>query len=146
MSHLSDRILGGLLLLLAIGYGLMASRFEVGILSDPVGPKPFPYLIAIGMGLASLWLLLRPDANPKWPAPSFWLPFGLVLLSLVAYAYLLVPLGFILTTTLEMTLLSFLFGARLWVGFLAALAFSLAVYFLFTGGLNVPLPVGKIFG
>jgi len=64
----------------------------------------------------------------------------------VAYAYLVVPLGFILTTTLEMTLLSLLFGARWWQGLLGALAFTLAVYFLFTEALGVTLPVGRVFG
>ncbi|RIH81785.1 Tripartite tricarboxylate transporter TctB family protein [Calidithermus terrae] len=142
----ADRIVGVLLLLLALGYGWTASRFEVGLLSDPVGPKPFPYLIAFCTAAASLWLILRPDPDPQWPPAAFWLPLGLALGSLVAYAYLLVPLGFTLVTTLEMALLAVLFGARWWQGLLAGLAFSLAVYFLFTAGLNVPLPAGRLFG
>lgn len=143
---MADRILGAILLLLTIGYAYMASQLQVGFLSDPVGPKPFPYMIASLMGLSSLYLILKPDANPNWPQRSFWLPFALVLISLVVYAYLIVPLGFIITTTLEMTLLSVLFGARWWQGLGGAVAFSLVVYFLFTGGLAVPLPAGKIFG
>lgn len=145
-THRTDRIVGVLLLLLSIAYGWTASRFEVGMLSDPVGPKPFPYLIAVCTAAASLWLILRPDPDPQWPPARFWLSLGLVLGSLVAYAYLLVPLGFIVVTTLEMTLLAVLFGARWWQGLAAGLAFSLVVYFLFTAGLNVPLPAGKIWG
>jgi putative tricarboxylic transport membrane protein len=135
-----------LVLLLAVGYALVASRMQVGFLSDPLGPRPFPYIIATLMSLSALWLLFKPDPNPTWPEPRFWLSFSLVLASLVAYAYLIVPLGFILTTTLEMTLLSVLFGARWWQGLGGALAFTLAVYFLFTEGLGVPLPAGRIFG
>jgi len=143
---MTDRILGALILLLALGYGLEASRMQVGLLSDPLGPRPFPYIIALLVGLSALWLLFRPDPDPAWPPLGFWPVLGLVLLSLVAYAYLVVPLGFILTTTLEMTLLSLLFGARWWQGLGGALAFTLAVYFLFTEGLGVTLPVGRIFG
>lgn len=143
---MTDRIVGGLFLLLAIGYALEASRMQVGFLSDPLGPRPFPYIIAALVGLSALWLLFKPDPEPAWPPRRFWPVLGLVLLSLAAYAYLVVPLGFILTTTLEMTLLSMLFGARWWQGLGGALAFTLAVYFLFTEGLGVPLPVGRIFG
>lgn len=143
---MADRIVGIFLLLVSIGYAWMASQLQVGFLSDPVGPKTFPYIIAALVGLSSLYLIIKPDPNPKWPESKFWLPFALVLVSLVAYAYLIVPLGFIVTTTLEMTLLSVLFGARPLQGLLSAAAFSLVVYFLFTQGLSVTLPVGKIFG
>jgi putative tricarboxylic transport membrane protein len=143
---MTDRVVGILILLLSLGYAVEASRMQVGFLSDPLGPRPFPYIIAVLVGTSSLWLIFKPDPNPTWPPRGFWLPLGLVLLSLVAYAYLVVPLGFILTTTLEMTLLSLLFGARWWQGLLGALTFTLAVYFLFTEGLGVTLPVGRIFG
>lgn len=143
---MSDRILGAFLLVVALGYAWITSSFQVGFISDPLGPKPFPYGIAAGLALSSLWLLLKPDPNPAWPTRGFWITFWAVLLSLVAYAYLIVPLGFVLTTTLEMTALSALFGARWVYGLLGGLAFSVAVYLLFTQALNVPLPIGRIFG
>ncbi|MBO1436821.1 tripartite tricarboxylate transporter TctB family protein [Meiothermus sp. CFH 77666] len=143
---MTDRIVGALVLLLALGYAIEASRMQVGFLSDPLGPRPFPYIIAVLVGISALWLLFRPDPEPDWPPRRFWPVLGLVLLSLVAYAYLIVPLGFIVTTTLEMTLLAVLFGARWWQGLGGALAFTLAVYLLFTQGLGVTLPVGRIFG
>lgn len=98
------------------------------------------------MGASALWLILKPDPNPNWPKRGFWLPFALILLSIVAYACLVVPLGFILATTLEMTLLLVLFGARWWQGLGGALAFTLTIYLLFTQALGVPLPPGRIFG
>lgn len=64
----------------------------------------------------------------------------------MAYAYLLVPLGFIVTTALEMTLLSMLFGAKPRQAAVGGLSFSVLVYLLFTQVLGVPLPVGRIFG
>lgn len=143
---MSDRILGLILLILSAAYAIGARAMEVGFLSDPVGPRTFPYLIAAIMGASSLWLILRPDPEPAWPSRGFWVPFGLALLSLVAYAYLLVPLGFIVTTALEMTLLSMLFGAKPRQAAVGGLSFSVLVYLLFTQVLGVPLPVGRIFG
>ncbi|MCS7057316.1 MAG: tripartite tricarboxylate transporter TctB family protein [Meiothermus sp.] len=143
---MTDRVVGFFLLLLATGYALEAARMEVSFFTDPLGPRPFPYIIAALMGLSSLWLIAKPDPEPAWPPRRFWLVLGLVLLSLVAYAHLVVPLGFVVATTLEMTLLSRLFGARLGAGFLSALAFSLGVYLLFTEVLGVGLPVGRLFG
>lgn len=61
---MTDRIVGALILLLALGYGLEASRMQVSFLSDPLGPRPFPYIIAILVGLSALWLLFKPDPNP----------------------------------------------------------------------------------
>jgi putative tricarboxylic transport membrane protein len=98
------------------------------------------------MALSSLYLILRPDPSPSWPGRGFWLPFGLVLLSLVAYAYLLVPLGFMLATSLEMILLSLIFGAKPLQAAIGSISFSVIVYVLFTQALSVPLPTGKIFG
>ena len=143
---MADRTVGILLLLGAAAYAWAASRLEVGFFADTVGPKPFPYIIGAGMALSSLYLILRPDPNPSLPGRSFWLPFSVVLVSLIAYAYLLVPLGFIVATSLEMILLSLIFGAKPLQAALGGISFSVLIYLLFTQGLSVPLPVGKIFG
>lgn len=140
----TDRVLGVLLLGLALVYGWAAKGLEAGFISDPLGPKTFPLIIAICLGLSSLYLIARPDPGPSWPGAGFWPRLALVLASLTAYAYLLVPLGFVISTTLEMALLSFLFGTRTWKGLAAGLIFSMVVYWLFTKGLGVPLPLGKI--
>lgn len=142
---MTDRLVGVLLIAVAAGYAWIARGYEAGFFSDPVGPRVFPYLIGGLLGLSGLWLVIRPDPNPAWLPSSRWLSFVLVLVSLVIYAYLLVPLGFIVSTFLEMSLLSLLFGARWWQATGSALLFSLAVYFLFTEALGVTLPTGRLF-
>ena len=64
---MSDRILGGLGLLLSIGMIYAATQLPVPFISDPVGSKTFPIIVAIVLGLASLFILLRPDPAPMWP-------------------------------------------------------------------------------
>ena len=65
---MSDRIFGVFGILLAIGFAISALAIEESFLSDAVGPKAFPLIIAAILGLASAVIVLRPDAEPQWPA------------------------------------------------------------------------------
>ncbi len=143
---MTDRIVGALLWGLALWYGLEAVRLKVGFVTDPVGPKAFPLLLAGLLALTSTYLLWRPDPEPAWPQAPVWLNAGLALGSLVGYAYLLVPLGFVLATTLEVGFLGLLFGGRARASFPAAFALALGLYALFVWGLGIPLPLGRVFG
>jgi putative tricarboxylic transport membrane protein len=142
----STRVAGLVLLILAVGYGLQAQRFEATAMGDPLGPRAFPVVLAVLTGAISLYLVARPDAEGEaWPSRGLWGRIGLVLLSFVAYAYLLVPLGFIVATILEVTALSLLFrGPPLW-SVVGAVAFSFATYALFVYALGLPLPAGWLF-
>jgi putative tricarboxylic transport membrane protein len=115
-------------------------------MSDPIGPKAFPLIIAAFMFVISLYLVFKPDPEPEWPVQRVWVNKGLVLLSFVLYAYALVPLGFLLSTTLQVTFLAFMFKGKIWKGLAAAVAASLILYSIFVFLLGIPLPVGKIFG
>jgi putative tricarboxylic transport membrane protein len=143
---LTDRITGGLLLIVTLGYAYQAYHLKVGFMSDPIGPKAFPLIIAGFLALFSLYLLVKPDEEPEWPVWKVWRNKSFVLLSFVFYAYTLVPLGFLLSTTLEITFLAFMFKGKIWKGLVAAIASSLILYSLFEYLLGIPLPLGKIFG
>ncbi len=109
-NRMHDRIIGVLLILFSIWYMVETSNFRRAMLSDPVGPRLFPQILGGLMIALSIYLIIRPDENVAWPKGESWLRIGLVTLSFIAYAYLLVPLGFIVTTTLEMLALAILFG------------------------------------
>ena len=142
-SRRSDRIAGGLLLLLSVGYGLKATRLQADFLADPLGPRAFPLLLAVSLGVFSLYLIVRPDPDPAWP-PAHVLGGQLgMLLSFVVYSYALAPLGFLLATTLEMAWLSRLFGAGWRTGLLGGLGLAAALYVIFVFGLGIPLPLGR---
>jgi len=143
---MTDRITGLVLIALALWYGLEASRLKSGFGSGPVGPKAFPLMLAITLGIIALFLLIRVDPNPRGLPPRTWANFGMVIASFLVYAYLLAPAGFILATTLETGFVSQRFGAKPWQALVTGLISSLALYALFVFALGIPLPPGRLFG
>lgn len=127
----------------AVFYLLEARSFETGFIADPIGPRAFPYGIGTLLLTSSVVLLLvreersmaRLDSSARLRA----LTLGV---SLALYALLLEPLGFMVATTLEMTLLVLLFRGRFLHGLLGALALSALFFFVFAYVLSVPLPLG----
>ena len=64
---MSDRIFGVFGVLLAIGYAMSALAIEESFLSDAVGPKAFPLIIAAILGISSAVIAIKPDPEPHWP-------------------------------------------------------------------------------
>jgi putative tricarboxylic transport membrane protein len=139
----SDRISGALLLVLAVAFGLTASGFEARI-GDPLGPAVFPLALSIPLALLSLYLLFRPDPEPHWARGLALLKQGLAIAIFVAYAYLLEPLGFVITTFLGVTALGSLLGARVVQAAAAGIVIALVLFVLFHHVLSLPLPVGPL--
>lgn len=135
---------GALLLVAAFAVGIEATTFDVAFLTDPVGPKALPLVVAVMLGAGGLRTLLRPRAGMA-------LPEGPALRRIVAgvgvfalYAAGLPWLGFVLSTTLVVAGLAVLFGGP-WKGGLAAgLILSGALWLLFVALLSLPLPVGDL--
>lgn len=143
---MSDRITGVVLLLFALWYGFGASRLKAGFGSGPIGPKDFPIILAIFLGIIGLAILITGSSfKPRWPKGASWLDVGLVIASFVAYAYLIIPIGFIAATTIETGLVSQRFGAKWWQALLTGLIISLTLYALFVWVLGVSLPTGRLF-
>lgn len=103
----SDRIFGLIMGVLALTYIVSATQIQVSFLSDPVGPKGFPILVGIVWAVSAITMVLRPDAEPDWPA---WRTIGAIAIAfmvMVAYAYLLKPLGFLIPTAVVAGILSY---------------------------------------
>ena len=144
-SNLTDRVTGVLLLLFAGWYGYQATTFKVSFMVDPVGPKAFPLILAGLMALLSLYLIIKPDPSPVWPGKSTWLKIGLITLTFIIYAYMMVPIGFVLSTTFVVTALALIFQGPPLKSFVGALVLSAALYGLFDTVLDLSLPTGQIF-
>ncbi|WP_109471862.1 tripartite tricarboxylate transporter TctB family protein [Ornithinimicrobium cavernae] len=118
--------------------------------SDP-GPGFMPRVVGIGLILCAVPHLLRVPApaaaDEKYPERSALARISLVFVAMVAYAYLLRELGFILTTAVFMVATLWLAHVRKPV-FLAVITLitALGVHGVFAELLNVPLPRGLVEG
>lgn len=113
-----------------------------------VGPRVVPFAVAglltvlgIALLLAALTGRWRVDAEPGRRL----LPPAIILASLVAYILLLKSVGFILASTLLFVGVAKAFASTRLVRDMAiGFTLSVAVFLLFTGLLQLPLPVGTI--
>jgi putative tricarboxylic transport membrane protein len=143
---MSDRIFAVLLLLGAVAYAVVAFSLEVPFQYEPLGPKPWPILIAVIVSICAVIVLVRPDPEPHWPTGATLARHGVLLIGLALYAVLFEPLGYMLTTTVVCTVFALMLRApMLWAG-----AFGLLMgvpgYYVWTEVLQLNLPAGKIFG
>ena len=139
-----DRIPGLVLVVLGLAAGLEATTFDVAFLSDPVGPKALPYLVAIALLLSGIHQARRPDPGTRWPERAALVRMGLASSAFLSYALVLPWLGFLLSTTLVVAALSHLFDAAPRRGVPAAAALAFALWLLFVWVLALPLPVGRL--
>jgi putative tricarboxylic transport membrane protein len=139
----SDRLTGLLLLALAVAYGVTASGYQA-MIGDPLGPAVFPIVLAIPLGLLSLYLVVRPGPGPDWARGRALLKQVLALVAFVAYAYLLELLGFLLSTFLAVVALGCLLGARLRQAAVAGAGIAVVLFVLFDSLLGLPLPAGVL--
>ena len=145
---MSDRIFGLVVVLVALAYIASATQIQTSFLSDPIGPKAFPILVGSIAALCGAIMILRPDEEPDWPELR---TLGALLISvivLVAYAYLLKPLGFLAPTAIVAAVLSYQINPRAGPAVIAGVGLSVGLFvvFKFILGLGlVGLPRG-LFG
>ncbi len=76
-------------------------------MADPVGSKTFPIMIGAVAAICGVFLMVKPDPDPDWPAARTFLALGFAVVVLVAYAYALKPLGFLIPTAIAAGVLSY---------------------------------------
>ena len=148
----ADRWIGVVLLALSVAYMAGAWALPRFQMTTVIDAWVFPMAVGLVLAALSLVLILRPGgrAGTGSQAAAFELPEQvgrpvLVLLALVAYALLLDPLGFILSTSLFFLATSAILGWRRWlVAAAVAVGSSVAVYAVFTRLLAIPLPPGPL--
>ena len=135
----SDRIFGLVVLALSVFYIVSAFSIQTSFLTDPVGPKSFPILIGAVAAICSLIIIAKPDPDPSWPNSRVFGALAIAVAALIAYSYLLKPLGFVIPTAIVAGILSYQIrqqklGAML-TGF--GLAVGLFVIFKYALGLGL---------
>lgn len=134
-----DRIAGVLLLLVAVAAWWLSYDYTSGF-GQTVGPGAFPRLVSVPLGLLSLYLVVRPGMNQRWPERAALIRQLCLLVLLMVYAGLIQPLGFLPTALLTVTLMIRLFGASWRQALPFGLLLTLGLYLLFEFALGMPLP------
>ena len=141
---MTDRIFGVVGLLLAIGFAMAALTIEESFLSDAVGPKAFPLIIATVLGLSSIAIALKPDASPKWPSLGRLVEILAAAVVMVLYAELLPVLGFIIATCFAAAYLTWRLGSGLIATVATGVGTSLGIYVVFHLVLGLSLARGPL--
>lgn len=142
MRH--DRIAGGVLVAAGLGLALEATTFDVGFMTDPVGPKALPLLVAVMLVIAGSAALARPRADVVLPPVDVIVRMTGAVVAFLVYAAALPWLGFFLSTTLVVTALSLLYRGPPVPSAAAAALLSGGLWMLFVYLLSLPLPIGGL--
>lgn len=141
---MSDRIFGSIGLALAIFYVWSATLIELPFISDPVGPRTFPYIIGTMLGLASLIILLRPDAEPHWPRLGRIAEIAGAVVVLTVYALALPRLGFVPATAVAAGVLTWRLGTAPAWALVTGVLTALGIYAVFHLILGLSLARGPL--
>ena len=139
---MGDRLFGGIGIALAAFFIWQATTIQESFIQDPVGPKTFPIIIGIILGLSSLAILLRPDPKPDWPAVGRLAEIGAAVVVLLAYAYALPQVGFLIATAFTAAYLSWRLGTAPLYAVAAGIAISIGIYVVFHLILGLSLAKG----
>ena len=139
---MSDRIFGIFGVLLAVGYAFAAFAIQESFLSDAVGPKAFPLIIAGILGLSSLVIALRPDPEPVWPQLARFAEIAAAVLVMILYAKALPEAGFVIATAFAATYLSWRLGSGIIGALLTGVGTSVGIYVVFHLVLGLSLARG----
>jgi putative tricarboxylic transport membrane protein len=131
MSRLSDRIFGLVVILVALAYIASALQTQTSFLSDPVGSKTFPILVASIAAICGGVMILRPDEEPDWPEGWTLLSIVICVLLLIGYSYALKPWGFLMPTAVAAGVISYLISQRPMFALASGFGLSLGLFVLF---------------
>ena len=135
----SDRIFGLVVLMVALTYIASATQIQTSFLSDPVGSKAFPIIIGCVAAICGLVLIVRPDPDPNWPAMRTFFAILVAIAVLIAYAYMLKPLGFLLPTAFAAAILSYQISPKAIAAALTGIGLSAGLFVLFKFALGLGL-------
>ena len=150
---MANRITGVLAVILAAIYIYATKQLPVAEISDPLGPKVFPYLIGAGLLLSAVALLAatlrskETDRAKKFQKESddtrhYWVVGAVAVWSglyLAAFDWL----GYAISTSIYLLALMAYFHRGKWMAnVLTSVLYSFVSYWLFTKFLGVLLPQG----
>jgi putative tricarboxylic transport membrane protein len=139
---MSDRALGVACLLLSAFYIFFATQIQTSFITDPLGSKFFPILIAVLLGISGLFPIIKPDPEPDWPGLGRLLEIVFAIAVMVAYTYALPVVGFTISTAVAAGLLSWRLGAKPLSAGIAGVSIAVGIFVIFRLLLKLSLAVG----
>jgi len=144
MNRAADRFFGVFLLAIAAVFGGLGWGIQAPFSYDPLGPRPYPLLLAGVLAVLALWMIFKPQ-EVRLPANQVLARGGMLIATLVFYQLTFRWLGFMFSTVLCVALLARMFRGSWRQGLVSGVALALACYGLFNYVLEIPLPLGTIF-
>ncbi len=141
---MSDRALGAACVLASVAMVAAAHDYTAAFSYEPLGPRAFPLLLAVGLGLSGLWLVLRPTLGAETFKGVPWMPTLWCAGAIMVYAALFQKLGFVLATALMTVPVGMTFGGTWRKTLAGGAALGLALFLLFDKVLDVVLPIGPL--
>ena len=135
----SDRILGVVVIIGALAYIAGAFQIQTSFMSDPVGSKTFPIILGGVVILCGLVFIFRPEEDPTWPDLATLVNIAISVVAMVAYAYALKPLGFLIPTAVTAAILSYQIHPNTKQAALAGIGLSLGLFIIFKFALGLSL-------
>ena len=143
----------GILMALFSGYMLYVMPKQVKVPAFDSGapsPRIIPGICLVVILLCSLVLIIQSLIFKKEKIVEFdWTnekPAILLIVLLCIYVFLIVKIGFILSSAVTFVILLFYSGERKPFIYIFTIALAVGIYFLFTQVFHVSLPAGPFFG
>ena len=145
-NGLGNRLVAAAIFLVAAAYTITARGYTVAF-GDVLGPSVFPTMIGVPAMVLSGLIALFPGGETSWPARHRLLRQIVAVAILLAYAYLLQPLGFPIATGLLIASVAGLMGGPPLGSLLLGALSAPALHVLFDRVLGLPLDLlGHWFG
>ena len=141
---MGDRLFGGIGLALALFFVWQATTIQLSFISDPIGPRTFPIIIGVLLGVSSLAIMLKPDPRPHWPSLRRMAEIGFAVVALLVYTYALPRLGFLISTAGCAGFLAWRLGTEPSKAMLAGIGTSLGIFVVFKLILGLSLAEGPL--
>ena len=141
---MSDRIFGIFGLALAAFYFWATSIIPDSFMVDVIGPRAFPYIVGTVLAICSLYILLRPDAEPEWPTLVNFIEIVFATAVMFLYAWALSRVGFVIATVFATAYLSWRLGTRPIGALITGVATSAGIYVVFKLILGLSLAKGPL--
>lgn len=141
---MSDRIFGLFGLVLAAFYFWATSIIPDSFMVDVVGPRTFPYIVGTVLTICSLYILLRPDAEPDWPNLTNFIEILFATAVMFLYGWSLSKVGFVIATVFATAYLSWRLGSKPLGSLITGVATSAGIYLIFHLILGLSLAKGPL--